>query len=164
MNARGRARHRTITTALAVIVPVVFVAGLAARPGKIDTVEPLPALHAPLTDYTIVRAEYEAVNIAGGAVDVRFLQGPGDPLRFAVEFMPTSAPRAPDLHVYWTPQTEPADELPEVAILVGTLAGIQPRRFVLPEIAGRTRGRIVFYSLAHRSLDPGSVVFDPGAP
>jgi len=72
-----------------------------------------------------------------------------------IELRPRVDLARPDLLVYWQPnaQRAPATEAPgRDARLLGSLVGVEPRRFSLPAEAtraGRARGSLVLWSLAH---------------
>ncbi len=154
MNRRLRARHRWMTTALAVIVPVVLIAALATRPS-------MPSMDALPWDttgerYTRAVAEPQELRIDDTPVRLTLLSRDAD-RSYAVAFEPYAgqAIAAADVLVYWA--AEGADSWPpDDAFLLGALAGAQDRVFELPEAAGPGRGGLVFYSLAQqRRLEPG---------
>ncbi len=140
-----RTGHRRVMFTLAAALPVLFVAGLAARKS------PAPANQA-------VRWEGDG----GSQVQWR----PATPFRLGstvatiresadgiwLEIQSGADPLTPDLLVYWSATAPSGDTLPPDSHLLGTLAGRRAQRIQLPGSARQTRGYVMVYSLAHQSL------------
>ena len=144
-----RTGHRRVMFTLAVALPVLFVAGLAARKS------PAPANRAvkweegertqiqwrPATSFRLGSTEATIRESADG----RWLE-----IRLSAD------PLTPDLLVYWSPIAPSGDALPPDSHLLGTLAGQHAQRMQLPASARQSGGYVMVYSLAHQSLT-GSV-------
>ncbi len=118
-----RRRHRYVFVVLAIALPALMAAGLAAR-------RPL-VLGAPASDrVTLImpngtEAVYDSRDLWGMAVD------------------------EPDVLVYWTEGDPGLDSLPATARLIGSLDAARHAASHVP--AGeRNRGYLVLYSLAYR--------------
>ncbi len=144
MITRLRRRHRSMTT-VAALVALVGVAGALAFRASPD----------------IPRAEILAPDSAGPDGDVfwssdRVFEAWPSDVRLlraadgvALEIDPRGEGLTPDVLVYWAPQAEPRDKVPESAQLLGRLAGTQARRFTL---RATTAGSLYLYSLGHQTL------------
>lgn len=157
MNRRLRSRHRLMTTALAVIVPVVLITALATRP-SMPAMDALPAIgDSPREAYPRTVAEPSELRIDDTRVRLTLLGGRDDGRGYAVAFEAVAgrALNAADVLVYWSAGGAAAWP-PDDAVLLGTLAGAQRRVFELPAVARPGLGGLVFYSLAQqRRLEPG---------
>lgn len=148
-----RRRHRWITMALAVGLPIAFIAGLAVRK-PIPTTENAPsALMAP-PDIVFSQLLFDKSDLWANLKITTRLYADQQPARqLAVELHPQDDLKAPDLLVYWHP--EPAvqtEQLPDEAYLLGALAGTQMGRFILPAPALTQEGSLILYSLAHQKI------------
>ncbi len=161
MIAPLRRRHRLWTLTLAVVMPVLYVLALTARPQP--PVADLPsALAAADAGGEVVR---EATDLfAVHAVTVRVRRGTGG---WKVELEPQAPIVRPEILVYWSPSA-PASEalpaealpaealaaeaLPAEAFLLGSLAGTRARVFDLPTPAFGGDGWLVLYSLGHQEV------------
>lgn len=154
MNSRLRTRHRSIMTVLAIVLPVVFVAGLVMRP-PIQRMDSLPVVEAESLDFPVLVANGNGVSIDGAILDLGLYRASNDAGRYAVEVDPQAgqAVKAADVLVYWSKSTDTSASIPpRDAYLLGTLAGPQTRLFALPPAAKPGTGRLVFYSLAQKRL------------
>ncbi len=129
-----RARHRWMTTALAVVVPILYVLILSSRLEEHDeghgSVAPVNA--------SVVEGEF-----AGRAwrADGRLV------------FLPDRDPSLPDVLLYWSAVGPVGEDLPANAHLLGALDGDAPRPLPGPPAAG---GPPLAYSLGHaRAAAPG---------
>ncbi|MDF1800075.1 MAG: hypothetical protein P1V81_12930 [Planctomycetota bacterium] len=148
MNASLRRRHRGVVLGLALVLPLGFVAAVAARP-----VPPGPLLEARID------AAVGALLVGKGELEgVRILHGleateRGLELRLqALDELDT-----PDVLAYWCPAD--GQGLAAGAYLLGGLHGLDAWRYVLPARAARpseqgteVAGRLVLYSLAHAQV------------
>ena len=131
-----RRRQRVWTQALAVLLPIGVVLGLAARE-PISTVESGSSLagQTPTAEF-----EFESVTVHGHV----FHTGGST----QVELLPEDM-KSPDVLVYWSEMAPQDGELPMLrTTLVGKLAGDDTRSFTLP---GRG-GWLHLYSLGHKRL------------
>ena len=144
MIARLRSRHRLMTCVLAVVVPVVFAAGILARE-SVPVHEGSAAAERPQTGEIL----WESAD-AWGDLGIRtrvFLPGEGASAH-VLELAPAADFQQPDVLVYWSERApQVAEGVPTGAILLGRLAGAQVRRYELP---GATAGHVILYSLAHQ--------------
>jgi hypothetical protein len=145
-----RRRHRWMTAALAIILPIAFVAGLAVR-------KPLPATENVPSAVPSTSTEFSQVLFEKGdlwndlAISTRVLADQLPTTHLAVELQPRVYLKIPDILVYWHPQpSSDADKLPEGSYLLGALAATEKRCFVLPDSALVHDGIIMLYSLAHQ--------------
>lgn len=143
-----------MTTALAVLVPAVFIAAIASRPPILE-MDQLPVSRTMTGRAFPERlAEETGVRIDEATVTLRLLGTAAEPTRYAVEFDPDAgqAVNSADVLVYWTDSAGGDATVPDGAWLLGTLAGPQTRVFELPEQARPGSGRLIFYSLAQQRL------------
>lgn len=140
-----------MVTTLLGLVPVGFAVGLLAR-------EPVPAMHP--TDPALHGLRRFAV--PPGATLEEGGWSPVDGLDLGiqlsseddgqvVDLYPGPETLAPDVLVYHSASAAGAGgDLPEDALLLGSLAGLEPRRFSLP--SDRSAGHVILYSLGHARL------------
>ncbi len=153
MNRRLRSRHRWMTTVLAIVAAVVFVAGIASRPA-LPVMDSLPIVTGDAASgFSIQIAEEQNVRIQNADMRVALYRSAAEPERYAVELQPAEgqAVRAADVLVYWG-EGSVAAGVSRGSYLIGTLAGAEKRRFVLPPEAGPGNGRLQFFSLAEQRL------------
>jgi hypothetical protein len=147
MNSDLRVRHRRTWFALAVLVPGVLLAGLAAR-GDV----PVDAgaterghLPGPTSEPVATGLADADPAIAGG----RWSDAEG---RLWLDLEPTRDLAAPDVLVYWTVRPDAGEEDLSDAWLLGALRGRARVRMALPEGAAGGAGTLLLYSLGHREL------------
>jgi hypothetical protein len=142
-----RKSHGLAAASLAVVLPVVISAGLAARAERptLDLPEPLRAKDSSLPVVLFDRAD-----LWSGA-PVRTLlatdEAGGFATRAAVRLTVEGAGDAPDLLVYWS--ANPAAAGVSEGVLLGAVAGGAPAWFPLPGAALHSGGRLTLYSLGH---------------
>jgi hypothetical protein len=142
-----RQKHRAVVCALAVVIPVGFAAGLAAR-------RPVPIMAA--VSPSLVANPQNFGKIVWTKADVWPGQRIVTSLRKnaagagAVELTVRDLER-PDVLVYWAAGNDMAVEsLPENAHLLGSLSNHAP--LAIPAEARRAAGRFVLYSLADHEV------------
>src|SRR5262249_20248837 len=143
-----RNRHRVIITALAFLVPIVFVSGLMIRkPPPLS--DRLPITHADLASGQ-ASVLFEDKNLWKGlAITTRVVAVDRNRSNCFLELQGTRNLAEPDVSVYWS-ETQPlAERLPESAVLLGKLSGMENERLSLPERASAIIGYLTIYSLAH---------------
>ena len=144
-----RRRHRLAITALAVLLPIVFAAGLALRTQP-AIMNPLPAALSQATPGLSRVLTSRGDLLPGLGASVRVLADSVPPSRMTVEITPSVDPHEPDLLVYWSALPDGGtNPLPPDAHLLGSLAGIRPRALPLPDLALTQDGALIVYSLAH---------------
>jgi hypothetical protein len=159
-----RRRHRQVWGALAVVLPAVYVAALAARPAP-PRLDPLPpALVSGVPEGAAELGVRD--NLWRGAVlRTRLLALPGGGL--AVELAASAVPAVPTPLVYWSSGAEAAsagetaerpgeapglcahEGLPAEATLLGPLGFGGPTVLPLPEAARTGAGRLLLWSFGH---------------
>jgi hypothetical protein len=152
MTRSHRIAHRWISVALALLIPVLLLAGIGLRP----TVPPVS------TDETLFRVDGFAVDTDQNEVEIA-----GEGLRFgltrledgrSVVIRPLEIIAKPDLLVYWSerapsPNEDQGARIADAA-LVGSLSGRSSRVLTLPQgSSGRAGGGyLLVYSLGHGQL------------
>lgn len=148
-----RARHRRVVTVLAVLVPVVFVAGLLARQ-PVPAEDDLPRSVRPATPERWTAIEIDDVAWGDLALRTIWLAGPEPvaegPRQRGVKLRFLEDPRIPDLLVYWAPTAE-GRALSLEAHLLGAIGDRQERSWRLPPGAAGG-GVLVLYSLARQEV------------
>lgn len=142
-----RNRHVYMMLLLAVLLPVVFIAGLIWRP-RTPTVDdstqdlfaaanfPTESLNQPVGTTTLLVRDVE--------VTAELLQSSqGNSM---LRLQPSEALPFANAVVYWLPSEAPTETLGPDAILLGQLSGTHPRQFVLPDPSGQ----LLFYSLGQK--------------
>lgn len=144
-----RQRHRHLVIALGIFLPVAFVLGIAARRSIPTTSQPSSAFGTATP--TFERAVWQRDGLfAKSAIQVRLWREPSNSGRFAVSFAAQTGFLKPDLLVYWSAgNTKVTSTLPDQAILLGAF-GSSP--LLLPEVARKSEGRIVLFSLADHEI------------
>ncbi len=148
-----RRRHRWMMVTITIILPVVFIAGLAVR-------KPIPATgNVPSASMTPLAISFPHLLFeksglwTGLNIMTRVYADQQPAERLVVELHPQDYLKIPDLLVYWHPRpTIQKDKLPNDAYLLGALAGTQKLRFILPEPAMTQDGALILYSLAHQKI------------
>lgn len=144
-----RSRHRTMMVGLAIVVPILFVAGLSVR--QATPVMDLPHPGARPTEPATPLGTQAGNLLDGGVVSVRwFAQGSTTRLRIEL----AEAASLPEVLVYWTlDRTEGLDVLPHGSRLIGSLHGNMTGLLDLPvEVSSDSPGRLVFYILSRASV------------
>ncbi len=147
-----RQRHRTTTTVLSIILPVVFLLAVALR-------KPLP-ISAPrpglitATQPTFNNPIWEKNDLwVKPLIKTRlFSNNPtNQPSKFAVQLIPEQPIIRPDVLAYWTPtMVGIIDQVPDSAVLLGPITG--ERVMPLPSSSANTLGSLILYSLADHEV------------
>lgn len=145
MIRRLRTQHRLIMTALAVVLPLLFIAGLKVR-------RTFPnAAKLPEQEVTSDRSErflpWEEVGLL-----VRFQKDERGKSQALLDVIPSRDFDEPDLLVFWDEQDGNDGKIHERAVLLGSLKGRQLRRMKVPFTVPPESGHIVLYSLAHAKV------------
>jgi hypothetical protein len=145
-----RQRHRRIVIALAVVLPVAFAAGIAAR-RPVPAMGQLPMALVPVAgNWENAGTEHPGL-FAKTRIQVQLLRVPGETRPSAVQILAPKDFLKPDLLVYWLAgSVRAADKLPDQAVLLGAF---QPSvALPLPPNAAATGGSLVLYSLADQEV------------
>ena len=147
-----RRRHRWMMAAVTIILPVIFVAGLAVRK-PVPASEQVPAGVAPLAA-DASHLLFEKDDLWNGLpISTRLFAAQQPATLLAVELHPRVYFKFPEILVYWhSSASTQLDKLPEESYLLGTLAGKENHRFVLPDSARTHDGALILYSLAQQKL------------
>jgi len=145
-----RQQHRRMLTVIGVLLPVAFVAGIAARKPA-PTVTTLPAaLAMPSQHFEAV--EWERADLfTKTPIQVRLLRERAGAGRSAVALSSPHDFLKPDLIVYWvagSPNT--TDKLPDNARLLGVFTSSMA--LSLPPEAASGGGVLILYSLADQEV------------
>lgn len=146
-----RQRHYQLMRIMAVGLPLLFLAGLAARHAPLP--QQVPALlinEIPAFPKMLLERD----NLwPGQSIMTRVSADRIPPQRLVIELQPRRDLIAPDVLVYWCEASVPVTkQLPETAHLLGGLSGKHLRRFALPPAALSADGKMMLYSLAHQQI------------
>jgi hypothetical protein len=122
--------HRRSFYAMAVALPLVFLAGLAERDRQLPT-------------QTYAAAESNAEIWPSHLVATKFIQDAGSA---KIQFHLLQPLREPDPLLYFSPGGAAGNDLPQDVVLLGQAT--DGELFSLP----RTRGSLLLYSLGHRKI------------
>ena len=141
-----RQRHRRMVTFLGVLLPVVLVAGIAARKPVPDMTS-LPA-ELVASRQNFAATEWERADLfTKNPIQVRLLRESTGAGRSAVMLSAAKDFVKPDLIVYWIAGNPSlTDTLPDKARLLG---GFEAKALLLPAEASETNGLLVLFSLAN---------------
>ena len=134
-----RTCHRRTFVVLAVVLPALFVAGLAARRQAAE-----PQAAAP-DAYTLVSSD--AGHWHQRHIKINVFTNTIQPGARWVQLVPQEELREPDALVYWSDAQPSGANLPAKARLLGALD--PTARYALPENA---EGFLIVYSLAHQTV------------
>ena len=140
MIAELRRWHRRAFGALAVAVPAILVAAIAARP-DVPVNAALPSDTRPAQ----VRATRQLAWSRPDVVSSLELTTEG---ATEIAFDSQSLATEPSVLVYWLDPNDPSDP-PSAGRLLGALRGTGRQRIPLPADAATRGGRLALYSLAH---------------
>lgn len=144
-----RGLHRRAMFFLALGVPVIIAAGIAARPPA-----PGPSV-LPIGD----KGESAGVRTLFAADDLwrrtristRILIRPGDPGLRWVELEPLEEFAQPDLLLYWS-DVRPRERLSPASRLLGAIRGRGRQRFAVPDTVNLRQGYLILYDLPHAEI------------
>ena len=142
-----RSAHRYVFGALAVALPVVFIAGSSLRPDVPRVGDEAEDL---LLAFDYPRSDATPVLRNSGDFEVAVLRSPEQSAE--VFLRPRVSALRPDVLVYWTAGSDATDVLPTDAVLIGGLAGTRARLLELPPAFEDTPGAIALYSLGHQEV------------
>lgn len=145
-----RQRHRRMVMVLGVVLPVVCVAGIAARKSAPVTAALPVGLVAPSLAFASIEWERSELFPKTG-IQIRLRRESAGSGRYAVELSGPKDFVKPDMIVYWVAGTNSiADSVPDNAQLLG---GFSPAMALpLPMDAAHEAGRLLVYSLADQEI------------
>ncbi len=144
MIAPLRRRHRLMTASLAVVVPVLYVVALTARPD-----EPVAQLPAALASPPAGELDNDFGELFTDPQIV--VRSRSDGTTWWLELEPRRPIARPEVLAYWS-RSAATGRLPEDAYLIGSLTGDRTRAFELPREALGRAGTLVLYSLGHQEI------------
>jgi hypothetical protein len=152
-----RQRHRRVFAVLGVLLPVAFIAGLAAR-NPVPTMATLPAeIVGDTSRFTTVVWKRTDL-FEGQTILTRLLTD--DAGTVAIALSPKDPLAQPDLMAYWSDGNQPVqDRLPDDAVLLGAMTGIPAVPLGLPDSTTAREGRLILYSLADHEIVARSSTF-----
>ena len=145
-----RQGHRHLAFGLAVLVPIVFAAGVIARkPVPVSDSLPAALIHP---SPTFTATEWNRSDLFGKThINIQLHRENAGLRRLAVEFSRDKNFAKPDLIVYWFAGDAPiTDSVPDTAQLLGGFAPAEA--LLLPEDAATRGGRLILYSLADQDV------------
>ncbi len=134
---------------IGILLPVAFVAGVAARK-PIPITAPSDALLSPRQTFS--QSGWNRSDLfTNVAIRVELLRDAANTNRIALQI---SAPKMfvkADLLVYWLPADSiPKDNIPDDAVLLGAFVSGQP--LPMPPTVAKKSGRLILYSLADHEI------------
>jgi hypothetical protein len=133
---------------LGVLLPIVFIAGLALRPNyDLQSTDETTDLFAQAGFATgdggeaIASDSFTVARVTIAAETLRLTDG-----SVVLDLTPKQSLPAADVLVYWDAGSEAPEALGEEAVLLGNLAGDAHRRFEIPAALQGQSGQLVFYS------------------
>ena len=144
-----RRRHRRMFAVIAILLPVAFVAGVAAR-RPIPTTTPPVALLSPRQTFSQSRWNRSDL-FTNVAVQVQMLHDAVNTNRIALQISPPKDFVKADLLVYWLPaESILKDNIPDDAILLGAFVSGEP--LPMPQTVAQKSGRLILYGLADHEI------------
>jgi hypothetical protein len=144
-----RQRHRRIAISLGVVLPILFIAGIAARK-PVPSMPSLPSETGTFAPGPATRVWARSDLFAKTAVQVRLVRENVANGRAALEFSATRDLVKPDLIVYWIAGNPKVIEtLPDNALLLGAFSS--PSLLLPPKVSTES-GVLVLYSLANNEI------------
>ena len=137
-----RTAHRVAFVALAFVLSVVIVAGLAARRPRLVSASQQLSASAQLVRESGTLWQKHAMR-------TEFYSDSGRPGDIDVVLIPAEEFNEPDLLLYWSVDPPSGNSLPAAARLVGSFIAGKP--FILPPNVDRS-GYLVLFSLPHQTI------------
>jgi hypothetical protein len=153
MNHGLRSAHRVAAGFIAIAAPATLAVAIVSRRST-----------PPSVALSVEGAPVATIEATGGQASAwRGLEamsrvGTDAHGRLLVEISPLRQSGAPDVMVYWAPE-EPADRLPDGAILLGAHDETGSRAFALPIPAQNRPGFLVAFSLGHGEVIGSSQIY-----
>jgi hypothetical protein len=145
-----RSVHRCVFSGLAVLLPAIFLAGLAARYSRPRTSMEAPQL--PSSARLVLKSDELWKK---HPIRSQFYRDANDPHGVHVVLRPLREVNEPDLLLYWSAAEARGGALPAEAQLLGSL--VAGKAWPLPQEAGPT-SHLILYSLAHQvTVDSATV-------
>ena len=146
--------HFYAFSGLAVVLPIVFIAGLTLRPSY-DTVstEATTELFAQAgfaTRETGDAIASETLSLRGITLTADSAREPDGAVILTLE--PQRDPEIADLLVYWMAGEGKPEAIGADAVLLGQLSGTARRQFEIPEAIQGQAGQLVFYSQGQQQV------------
>ncbi|MGD1907809.1 MAG: hypothetical protein ACFB0C_17725 [Leptolyngbyaceae cyanobacterium] len=135
---------------LGVLLPIVFIAGLALRPQyDLKTTDNATELFAQAG----FAGEAEGNAISSDRFTVARVTVAAETLRLSdgtvvLDLTPAKSLKVPDVLVYWDAGSQVPEAIADEALLLGNLTSATTRRFAIPTEVQGQNGQLVFYSQA----------------
>ncbi len=144
-----RRRHRRMVAVIGILLPVAFVAGVAARK-PMPTTAPSVALLSPRQTFS--QSGWNRSDLfTNVAVRVHLLHDAANTNRIALQISTPKDFVKADLLVYWLPaESILKDNIPDDAVLLGAFVSGQP--LPMPPTVTEKSGRLILYSLADHEI------------
>ena len=144
-----RRRHRRMVAVIGILLPVAFVAGVAARK-PMPTTAPSVALLSPRQTFS--QSGWNRSDLfTNVAVRVHLLHDAANTNRIALQISTPKDFVKADLLVYWLPaESILKDNIPDDAVLLGAFVSGQP--LPMPPTVAEKSGRLILYSLADHEI------------
>jgi len=142
--------HRRLFLTLAVALPAILTAGLAARRQAPQVIAKPEG--AVAERFIMKKSDRMWQN---NPIVTEFYGDASDPAAAYVALRPTHALDEPDLLLYWISGDLSGNELPPQARLLGSFV---PGNILALDTHGQRSGRLVLYSAAHRAIVDTSLV------
>jgi len=139
-----RTLHHRIFAALALLLPAVLLAGIAAQPHRTRLSAHAPEL--PATAYLVRESNGLWVQ---HSIDSKFYGRSDRPQDIYLVLQPGQDLNEPDLLLYWVTNAPEGNVLPADAQLVGAFA--MSKAFLLP-LEKKRAGFLILFSLAHQAV------------
>ncbi len=147
-----RKAHRLIFSILALALPAAFVAGILFGHDPLPTqkFETFQQNAGTVPSHLIFESDALAHDLK---ITMHVFTDTLPPAQLAVELYPAAAWAFPEVLVYWSEDSTLSERsLSSNTFLLGSLAGTQRRRWLLPQTALQNDGHIMLFSLAHQKL------------
>ena len=146
-----RHRHRLTIMMLTVLLPLIFVCGLLARKAAPVSAR-LPVIRLDQSPGQFVVIRDEPALWKDQSIKTRLLKPGNDATKVLLELTPLRDPGEPDVLVYVSEEKPADDRVADRALLLGSLNGAHPVRFVMPDKFAASTIHLILYSLAHHKV------------
>ncbi|MBP0022279.1 MAG: hypothetical protein J7647_32575 [Cyanobacteria bacterium SBLK] len=149
-----RQTHFFAFSALAILLPLCFIAGIALRPSYISTSTPAPVELLARAGFAVTPSveTIASTDLSEGNITLNVETGFDDRDRLILTVQPAAPILRPDVLVYWEDIGSTPEELSEEAFLLGSLSGVSLRQFFLPDAMRDREGYLILYSQVQQEL------------
>lgn len=149
-----RQTHFFAFSALAILLPLCFMAGIALRPSYVSSSTPAPVELLERAGFAVTPSveTIASTDLSEGSITLNVETGFDDRDRLILTLQPAAPILRPDLLVYWEDVNASPEELSEDALLLGSLSGVSRRQFFLPDTMRDKEGYLILYSQVQQEL------------